>query len=96
MPTPPKISLPMIIPNAVPMNTCHKGTSGGIVKGINAHVTRNPSFTSCLRIIAKESSPLSGDDTAVDVSSDSPQASAAGEDDSREMSEWEKKLEKLG
>ena len=47
-------------------------------------------------LIAKESSPLSGDDTAVDVSSDSPQASAAGEDDSREMSEWEKKLEKLG
>ena len=48
----------MIIPNAVPMNTCHKGTSGGIVKGISAQVTRNPSFTSCLRIIAKESSQI--------------------------------------
>ena len=46
-------------------------------------------------LIARESSPSSGDDSAVDASSDSPQLSA-GSDDSREMSEWEKKLEKLG
>jgi hypothetical protein len=46
-------------------------------------------------LIARESSPSSVDDSTVDTSSDSPQASS-GEDDSREMSEWEKKLEKLG
>ena len=46
-------------------------------------------------LIAKENSPLLSDDSAVDSSSDSPQPSA-GADDSREMSEWEKKLEKLG
>ena len=46
-------------------------------------------------LIARESSPLSVDDSTVDTSSDSSQASS-GEDDSREMSEWEKKLEKLG
>ena len=44
-------------------------------------------------LIARESSTSSGDD--VDISSDSPQQSA-GTDDSRDMSEWEKKLEKLG
>ena len=44
-------------------------------------------------LIARESSTSSGDD--VDISSDSPQQSS-GSDDSREMSEWEKKLEKLG
>ena len=46
-------------------------------------------------LIAGESAPSSGDDSAVETSSDSPQSSA-GADDSREMSEWEKKLEKLG
>jgi hypothetical protein len=46
-------------------------------------------------LIARESSPPSGNDNAVDTSSDSPQSSV-GEDDPREMSEWEKKLEKLG
>ena len=46
-------------------------------------------------LIAKENSPLLSDDSAVDSSSDSPQPSA-GADDSRTMSEWEKKLEKLG
>ena len=44
-------------------------------------------------LIARESSASLGDD--VDTSSDSPQQSA-GTDDSRDMSEWEKKLEKLG
>ena len=44
-------------------------------------------------LIARESSTSSGDD--VDISSDSPQQSS-GSDDSRDMSEWEKKLEKLG
>jgi len=44
-------------------------------------------------LIARESSTSSGDD--VDISSNSPQQSA-GTDDSRDMSEWEKKLEKLG
>ena len=61
VPTPPKISFPIIIPNAVPIKTCHKGTSGGIVKGINAQVTRNPSFTSCLRITEKVSSQIAPD-----------------------------------
>ena len=46
-------------------------------------------------LIARESSPSSVDDSTVDTSSDSSHASS-GEDDSREMSEWEKKLEKLG
>ena len=46
-------------------------------------------------LIARESSPSSVDDSTVDTSSDFSQASS-GEDDSREMSEWEKKLEKLG
>lgn len=44
-------------------------------------------------LIARESSASLGDD--VDISSDSPQQSA-GIDDSRDMSEWEKKLENLG
>ncbi len=44
-------------------------------------------------LIARESSTSSGDD--VGISSDSPQQSA-GTDDSRDMSEWENKLEKLG
>ena len=44
-------------------------------------------------LIARESSASSVDD--VDTSSDSPQQSV-GTDDSRDMSEWEKKLEKLG
>ena len=46
-------------------------------------------------LIARESSASLGDDNVVDASSDSPQ-SKAGADDSRDMSEWEKKLEKLG
>ena len=44
-------------------------------------------------LIARESSASSGAD--IDTSSDSLQQSA-GTDDSRDMSEWEKKLEKLG
>ena len=58
VPTPPKISFPIIIPKQVPINNCHNGISGGIVNGINAHVTRKPSFTSCLRITANESSQI--------------------------------------
>ena len=46
-------------------------------------------------LIARESSASSGAGADADTSSDSLQQSA-GTDDSRDMSEWEKKLEKLG
>jgi len=58
VPTPPKISFPIIIPKAVPMKTCQRGTVGGKVKGINAQETRKPSFTSCFLIIAKLNSQI--------------------------------------
>ena len=58
VPTPPNISFPIIIPKLVPIKTCHKGTSGGIVRGISAQLTKNPSLTSCFLIIAKVSSQI--------------------------------------
>ena len=58
VPTPPKISFPIIIPKLVPINTCHKGTSGGIVSGINAQLTKKPSLTSCFLIIANVNSHI--------------------------------------
>ena len=41
-----------------PIKTCHNGTSGGIVRGISAQLTKNPSLTSCFLIIAKVSSQI--------------------------------------
>ena len=52
IPTPPKISLPMTIPKEVAIKSCHKGIDGGIVSGINAHVTKNPSEISCFLTMA--------------------------------------------
>ena len=52
------LQLDGLVYKLVPIKTCHKGTSGGNVKGIRAQVTRNPSFTSCLRITEKVSSQI--------------------------------------
>ena len=46
----------MTIPNDVATATCHKGMDGGRVKGIRAHVTRNPSEIGCLRTIPNNNS----------------------------------------
>ena len=52
IPTPPKISLPITIPNDVAIATCQRGIAGGKVKGISAHVTKKPSLIVCFRAIA--------------------------------------------
>ena len=54
IPTPPNISLPITIPNEVAIKSCHKGIEGGIVKGIRAQVTRNPSDISCFLTMANK------------------------------------------
>ena len=56
MPTPPKISFPITIPNEVAMATCHNGIDGGNVSGIRAHVTRKPSEIGCFLTTPKSSS----------------------------------------
>ena len=56
MPVPPKISLPMITPKAMPSATCHKGMVGGRTSGNSIPVTKNPSLISCLRTTAKRAS----------------------------------------
>ena len=56
MPTPPKISFPITIPNVVATATCQRGMVAGITSGINAHVTKKPSETECFRTTAKRSS----------------------------------------
>ena len=47
IPTPPKISLPITIPNDVATATCHNGMDGGKVRGMSAHVTKKPSEIGC-------------------------------------------------
>ena len=56
IPTPPKISLPITIPNDVATATCQRGIDGGRVKGIRAHVTKNPSEIGCFLTIPNNSS----------------------------------------
>ena len=51
IPTPPKISFPITIPNDVAIANCHRGIDGGIVSGIKAQVTKKPSDISCFRTI---------------------------------------------
>ena len=52
-PVPPNISLPITTPNVVARATIHNGIVGGMTKGINIPVTRNPSFISCFLTTAK-------------------------------------------
>ena len=61
IPTPPKISLPITIPNEVAIAICHKGIPGGMVKGIRAHVTKKPSLTGCFLTTANNSSQKAPD-----------------------------------
>ena len=53
LPVPPKTSLPITIPNVIPMAACHRGKSGGQLKANKIEDTNNPSFISCLRTTAK-------------------------------------------
>ena len=56
MPTPPNISLPITTPKDVAIATCHNGMVGGIINGISAHVTKNPSLIECFLTTANKTS----------------------------------------
>ena len=56
IPVPPKISFPIMTPNAIPNAACHNGMVGGSVNGNKKPVTRKPSFTSWFQTIANATS----------------------------------------
>ena len=51
---PPKISLPITIPNVIPKAACHKGRSGGQLRANKTEDTKKPSLISCFLIIANK------------------------------------------
>ena len=61
IPTPPNISLPITIPNEVATATCQSGMDGGRVRGISAHVTKNPSEIGCFLTMPNSNSQKAPD-----------------------------------